>query len=82
MKWLRSLFTPKNWVYFNYIENPTWFESDHNYYEYRVCMNTGLFQMSSIHCLGLNPPTYIQKWITLDSKPTFVFKNGVKMVKG
>ena len=81
MDWIKKLLTPKDWEYFNYVENPEWWEAESGYYRYRVCKNTGDFQYNSIHCLGLNPPEYVQQWLTIIGKPTFVFKNGVKMIK-
>lgn len=81
MNWFIKWFTPNDYEYFNYVDDPSWYESEFSYHKYRLCKNTGKFQKLESHCLGLNPPEYYTQWITLTRKPHFIIKNGVKMIK-
>lgn len=81
MNWFIKLIVPKEYEYFNYVEDPDWYEAEFPYHKYRLCKNTGKFQKLESHCLGLNPPEYHTSWATLTIKPRFVIRGGTLFVK-
>lgn len=80
IKQIIKFFTPKDWKYYNYVPNPEMYEYDHPYYKYRVCTKTGTLQHQDVHCLGLCPPTYVNKWYNTHKKPKLFYRGGVWVV--
>lgn len=62
LKGLINLLHLNIWEYYDYVEDPWFYDSIGPYYRRRKCKLTGLTQVRFSHCLGVNPPEYRISW--------------------